>query len=593
VKCDESKPECLRCKKFGRKCDGYVPEHDEPPPKEPTVQPPPCRKLLSKALHDLTHPPTQPLRPHLTVLPFQDNLEYQYFCIFKDQTAIELSGGFEPTLWNDVVVQACDNASIRDLCTAVAALSIAGRHCSKATSKLTLHQHKDIRHDVNSHLQYALMQYGKALKRVQMMVTTSQDTMQVTLITALLIFVFESLHGDTDRAVTPIRSAMELILKRLSSHPRQTRISRVSPHRSQLSPLAIDEDLLSAFMRLDGPALALIRKRDEVVAYPTHCIFASTYHVTKLDIPSCFASISEARLYLEDIKWRVSPNPDMDRSRSSSASRQHTPFDDYDIPGCNSCESMATDVGLAGETLQDWCIATANSSLSAKAQFEQWHSAFEPLLEHSMTPAGGNTFIPVTTLYIQALQDRLIAPADTEGEKFYEHDQLQTVRMIISLSRRLIDHPDFSKSFVFDHGIIPTLVVILTLCPDRFLKWEACDVVRSMIPRREGVWDSRTIAESAEKMLLEEGQRELSFDGMVYQNMLFDSMDTVSTGDEMMGLSWASDMGSTPSDTGLMDLMLFGEGVTQCSMDDNLIDPTLKDATVDVNLFDPTMLQAF
>lgn len=565
----------MRCKNFGRKCDGYVSESDEPPHKEPVAQSPACRKLLSKAIHELARPTTlHTLRPQLIALPFQDSLEYQYFCIFKDQTASELSGGFESTLWNDLIIQACDNTSIRELTTAIAALSVAGRQRTKA------------RHDVNTHLQYALMQYGKALKRIQLMVATSQDTMQITLITALLIFVFESLHGDTDRAVTPVRSALELILRRLSSHPRQNRISRVSPHRTQQSPVPIDEDLLSAFMRLDGPALSLIRKKDQIVAYPIHRIFSMTYHTKDLYMPSCFASISEARLYLEDIKWRISPDPDSHTSQYSS--RQPTPLDDIDLLGSDLCNSMPTDFGFAGETLQNWCRATAKSSVPIKAQFKQWEAAFEPILEHSTSTAGAATFIPVTTLYIQALQDRLI-PA--EDAALPEQDQMQTIRKIISLSRRLVDHPDFSRGFVFDHGIIPTLVVILTLCSDRALKWEACDVVQSMIPRREGVWDSRTIAQSAEKMLLDEGSRELSFDDMVYQNMLFDSMDATSTGDEMFNLSFPpSDLGSTPSDTGFMEPRMFGIDGDFMSMDD-MIDPMLKDTMVDT--LDPAMLPVF
>jgi hypothetical protein len=52
--------------------------------------------------------------------------------------------------------------------------------------------------------------------------------------------------------------------------------------------------------------------------------------------------------------------------------------------------------------------------------------------------------------------------------------------------------------------LIPALVLILMLCPDRGLKWEASEVVKSMVPRKEGVWDSRVVAEAADRLLMEE-----------------------------------------------------------------------------------------
>lgn len=72
---------------------------------------------------------------------------------------------------------------------------------------------------------------------------------------------------------------------------------------------------------------------------------------------------------------------------------------------------------------------------------------------------------------------------------------------IVTLSRRLVEHPNFLKGFVFDIGIIPALVIILMLCPDRALKRETNGILRDMIPRREGVWDSRIVAEAGERIL--------------------------------------------------------------------------------------------
>lgn len=75
---------------------------------------------------------------------------------------------------------------------------------------------------------------------------------------------------------------------------------------------------------------------------------------------------------------------------------------------------------------------------------------------------------------------------------------------IVALSRRLVEHPNFVRGFVFDIGIIPALVIILMLCPDRALKKETNSILRDMVPRREGVWDSRIAAEAGERILAED-----------------------------------------------------------------------------------------
>jgi hypothetical protein len=67
-----------------------------------------------------------------------------------------------------------------------------------------------------------------------------------------------------------------------------------------------------------------------------------------------------------------------------------------------------------------------------------------------------------------------------------------------------VAHPGFSKGFVFDIGIISSLSLVVMLCPDRGLRIEAVEVLKSMRPRREGVWDSRVCAEAGEKSIARE-----------------------------------------------------------------------------------------
>jgi hypothetical protein len=403
---------------------------------------------------------------------FQDEADYYYFCLFRDKTSIELSAGFEPTLWNRLVLQACDSPSILQLTIATAALSKA--------------QEQDLWEvERSSHHQYALQQYGKALKGIQTMVSEGQDSMRMALIAALLIFCFESLLGDTFRAVTPIQSSLELIFKRLSTMSRPYRNSRTKPHSTPV-PTPIDEELLWAFMRLDGPSLTLLSSKDTTPSPPVNRIFSLAFHSDDFYIPSGFATISEARIYLEDIKWRVLPD---------TKSAFPDPPEGSSPPSLDKMRSR----------LKHWYSSPMTaSSTSLDSQFAQWHHAFEPLLEYSMTPAGESTFIAAATLHIQALSNDMVISGfgwNTAGRSMSSYMCATT---IVALSRKVVEHPCFVKGFVFDIGIIPALVIILMLCPSREVKIETVGILRDMMPRREGVWDSRIVAEAGERMLWEE-----------------------------------------------------------------------------------------
>jgi hypothetical protein len=399
---------------------------------------------------------------------FHDDAEYHYFCLFRSKTSIELSAGFEPTLWNRLVLQACENPSILQLTVATAALSKA--------------QGPDL-WDVerSTHHQYALVQYGKALQGIQAMVSRGQDSMRMALIAALLIFCFESLLGDTIRAVTPIQSSLDLIFKRFSSMSRPYRSSRIKPRASSASA-PIEEELLWAFMRLDGPSLALLSSRNDAPTPLTNRIFNLAFREDEFCIPSGFATISEARLYLEEIKWRV------------LSKAQNNP---EEPDGCSP-----PDLQKMRSKLKHWYSSpiTACSSY-LNSQFAQWHHAFEPLLEHSMTPAGEATFVAAATLHIQALSNDMVISGYGFNAARKELHSYVCATTIIALSRRLVEHPHFVRSFVFDTGIIPALIIILMLCPDRALKREAVGVLRDMVPRWEGVWDSRVVAEAGERLL--------------------------------------------------------------------------------------------
>jgi hypothetical protein len=107
------------------------------------------------------------------------------------------------------------------------------------------------------HRQYALLQYGEALKAIhQQIVLDCSDSVRTAMISALLIFCFESLSGNVTPTMTHIQSALEIVVKRISSEPHGYQIPSVGALGMPSASPLINDELLLAFMRIDR-AIAL------------------------------------------------------------------------------------------------------------------------------------------------------------------------------------------------------------------------------------------------------------------------------------------------------------------------------------------------
>jgi hypothetical protein len=544
-RCDETKPECLRCSNFGRKCEGYPSEDEEPKKETPPLS---TRRLVAKAVQEtsIQDPPISAAPSN--ILPWYDDLEYQYFCIFRDYTVVELSGGFEPTIWTRIVIQACDNIAIRELTTAVAALGMAYNQFKDRPARLQAWDGEESEQtEMKRHRQYALLRYGRGLKRIQEMVSTGQDSSTVALITALLIFVFENMHGDTYRAVRPMKSALELIVRLFSTPPQQQHGS--FPVTKPLQTW--DREFVLPFIRQDSIYLTLLSERhhqhQESIAPRPNCF----YTMETLLIPSTFTTIAEARLYLDDMKWRMFPNEKVIRRAIGK-----TPL---------GLPMLSSGFVLFPTTLQLWCTgSTTSSPASLISLYSQWQRSFAPLLEYSRTMDGASMFVPATILHIQALWlDLAIVKWNLREPSLAPSTECFNIACsIISLSKSLVESPSFSKGFVFDSGIIPTLATILMQPWDRALKLKACEVVKTMVPRREGIWDSKVVLDAAYRMFAKE-----------------DNLEPPSGEEEAKGTpSWTGDLETTLLEDDIIDLSLLRWDTKKVQDQDGLdvmIDPRL------------------
>ena len=237
--------------------------------------------------------------------------------------------------------------------------------------------------------------------------------------------------------------------------------------------------MLKSFMLLDKGAIGLLKRHmgSRPVEIP---ILNPKLYLKGFEVPRRFTSIEEARYCYESIRFRIFSEPKLEKKLNPSIS----------LP-----EGVTSPAILLMRLVSE--LADNQLAPILRAKLAQWLRAFAPLLQHSRTPHGKSTFIPATTLYIQAtaleipLYGFMAAPLDALSTR---SDPITSSRKLLAHSRALIANPHYPKCFVFDIGIIPSLLIIVVLCLDISLKKEALSILREMQPRIECVFDSRVVA---------------------------------------------------------------------------------------------------
>lgn len=317
------------------------------------------------------------------------------------------------------------------------------------------------------HQQYAFRQYGRALKSVQARISTDQnrDTTRVALIASLLIYCFENLYGALNSAIGHLEGALQLMHKQLA------RASRRYKHSENRSPSSsLDDDLVAAFFRLDSGLLS----RDEISDAVTLGSRLGINHLENLrEIPERFNDISEARSFLEHIQFPAIPSLSRDLLLRTNSSLLPVYID---------------------EKARD--LYTTMSS-----QLRRWHVAFATLYAQCSRLNDGRNFIAVATLRVRALSTDLASQRVCVTDMSSPYIFNPVSREIVDLSKLVADDPSFIKSFVWDCGIVPGLSIVIAACLDMSIRKEALQLLKQMVPRREGVWDSATAAKFGERLL--------------------------------------------------------------------------------------------
>jgi Fungal specific transcription factor domain len=388
---------------------------------------------------------------------FRDQEEYQYWLYFRDEIVNDLSGHVPSKCWNYLVLQACNDApAVRYLTVAIAAL---GKSKSASGAR-------------QRHQQFAVMKYGQALRSIREMVASSSnlETIRTTLIASLLIFSFESMHGNPEQAVEHAKATLKMMKKRLDTASRKySQIRRLS------SIPGLEDEVLEIFVRLDNTIMSSILGDP----YRQRYSFLDIKYIDEhFYMPPSFRDLAEAKGYLEHFQFRAMPYL-----------------------------SHLTDAFMYGDKFA--CPVPQSVQEILDSQLKQWYRSFEPLFEAALRP-GDQNFIGAATLRCLALGtdisvQRICLKIDKRPKELFEAE----AREIVDLMRQVVMDHRFKKSFGFDCGMVPALFIAIMICRNREIREEAVRILRLAEGRIEVVWDASKVADLGEEMLRAEQQGQI------------------------------------------------------------------------------------
>jgi hypothetical protein len=188
VKCDETKPACLKCRHSGRMCDGYATaSHQNKVPNGPNSQP-----LATTSFYSL--PFKIPGSQH-------DRQLLHYFCVHASADLAGYSSGAWD-FWGQLVLEYSHHEPV----VRSALIALASVHRNYATKEAPGDGFTD-----------PLKEYNKAIRRLQKYINSSENpSKKVVLVCCALFYGFDSTRGEQEWALAHLRTALNL-LKNISN----------------------------------------------------------------------------------------------------------------------------------------------------------------------------------------------------------------------------------------------------------------------------------------------------------------------------------------------------------------------------------------
>jgi hypothetical protein len=461
VKCDETKPSCLRCQKFRVECDGcksspshgirfhgidvqlnFLDNHKRQTNPKPLA-------LAPRILPAVRHSPVY--ETHLATPLFSSDIDFRYFQLFINNSIYEFIP-YCPEPEPHVGPNCCFVLSMRHAGIALGAL----HKSSLVAQSRALHSQAE----AYSHHLKAIRHYDLAIRHLREELASKKMDLRCTLMSCLLTFGFEAFLGNNQMALNQILCGLSFIAAWRSSHAagKQDYGGLYIP-----SPPDLGDDINQFFGRLELQMMAIQgQKRSAFLEYSMPERIGN-YHLELM--PSYFENIYDAQGYLHLLMKRL----------------------EFFLPTAKILDSRIQ--------IDSWI--TAERRLEAEKmqalqihQAEHWSKAFNTTLEqeHSRSNVGG---LMVTTILLHFKTYYLILTTILSSPMVYDSmdDIFEEIIEISIKSTALMDSRLHGTRFNFDLGSILPLYIVALNCRTKSIRRRAIGLLLDH-PRREGIWDS-------------------------------------------------------------------------------------------------------
>lgn len=481
IKCDETKPSCVKCTSTGRTCDGY------------TVTPEASRDTL--ACSQPAPVWAQSIPNNLNVGIEGDHAERQGFHFFQSYVWPQLSGELQSVFWERLILQASHaDAAIRHAAIAFGSLG----------ERLLINNVMTFdNEDANRLHNFACSQYYKAIKELRKQLSSGHErSVESALITCFIFICFEFLQGNESTALTHLKSGIEIIRR---SGFRAVHLDPNRPAIHQTDAVDFGSSVASMFGVLDRSAAYWMAA--PMFGMPLPSVYDMDYRSLCLE---GFKNIDMAEDYLKNLDGHLNCS----------------------LPAWARAQSDPTAFPRPLSSL----ISSLDKLFKAT---HNWSCAMDGLMARSSHEFNVQESQRATTMIIhhRVARLRLTASCQASEEEFYRNSESE-FSYIVSNSTPLLRPVDAmidfralhdrssQQLFSFCCSIIYPLYFTAIHCHDLEIRREALSLL-STSPWREGAWDSAAMARIAERRIR---QREPN---LSYNNI--QPISPVTTGPEIMG----------------------------------------------------------
>ncbi|KAF7548855.1 hypothetical protein G7Z17_g6796 [Cylindrodendrum hubeiense] len=460
VKCDETRPSCVKCVKAGWKCDGYPSQSGAP-------------ANSSQSL--VTTTATKPLNITTYSIPFRipgsqkDRQIIHYFCV---QGASDISGFLSSEFWSQTVLQ----DSYREPVVRQALVALSSLHLDYVTADSagtevagpeTLHQ------------------YGRALRALQKrLATPSNDASRVALICCVLFYCFESTVGNAEAAVRHLQNGLQ-VLASCQEMQGEKGLDGLGDLKS-LSGILARLDLQASLFD-DGrmPFLTLTSGNER------------EYGLTDLSGDQPLSSLQDAQMALDKLlNWLI-------RLLLNSASYKSEELQNIPPHFLEDKRCLFTELVRWSQKFNTWCTTnqTANEQNLCWVQMLLINYRIAQMMLESILPGNDEIF--------------------GASPNITAHEVLDLVENVLTLAKQKNTTAEAAKNprrnFSSENGIIIPLFLLAIKCSDESVCERASQLL-AVCNRREGLYDAESMVAVLQHLNAAKSERKLMFEQAGVEN---------------------------------------------------------------------------